>query len=62
MGDPERHNDGDLPICSKPDCESAAGIVMDGALYCFDHASQALDEKTRSIRMSQRADRRRNGH
>jgi hypothetical protein len=62
LNDPERYDEGDLPTCSKPGCENAAGIVMGGTLFCFEHASQALDEKKRSIPPSQRADRRKNSH
>ncbi|WP_338501666.1 hypothetical protein V6R86_02160 [Sphingomonas kaistensis] len=31
-----------LPPCSVPDCDHAAGAIINGALYCGAHASDKL--------------------
>ena len=31
-----------LPICSRSGCEQAAGAIVNGQLYCGEHASEAL--------------------
>jgi hypothetical protein len=48
MSDPERYNEAQLPFCSVPDCKNAAGVVIEGELLCYEHASQLLDERRRS--------------
>jgi len=35
----------ELPQCSKEGCFNAAGIILDGALFCGDHANEALERR-----------------
>jgi len=48
MSDPERYNEKQLPSCSVSDCENVAGVVIDGELLCYEHASLVLDERRRA--------------
>jgi len=36
-----------LPPCSVPSCDRAAGVVLDEALLCAEHASEALKRRKR---------------
>jgi hypothetical protein len=45
MSDPERFNQAPLPTCSAEDCKKAAGVVIDGILLCYEHATHVLEEK-----------------
>ena len=33
----------ELPQCSIEGCFSAAGVIFDGALFCGEHANEALE-------------------
>ena len=45
-----------LPPCSVRDCTSAAGVILNGALLCGEHAKAALDEQKRRKREEDGAD------
>ena len=37
-----------LPPCSKSGCHNAADIVLNGALLCAQHATEALGQRSRT--------------
>lgn len=34
-----------LPPCSVRECNRAAGVILNGALFCAQHANEALAEQ-----------------
>ena len=46
----------ELPQCSVPGCESAAGVIMDGTLLCGAHANEALERRRATIKPCKRRD------
>jgi hypothetical protein len=40
----------DLPQCSVLDCDSAAGVILDGAMFCGTHANEILQRRRAGLR------------
>ena len=39
-----------LPPCSVRECNRAAGVILNGALFCAQHANEALAEQRKRQR------------
>jgi hypothetical protein len=42
----------ELPQCSMEGCSNAAGVILDGALFCGEHANEALERWRGSLPQS----------